>query len=82
MELFGTHTNLTVRKTLLSYVKRTPESIFGGVPDLNIIKAILDAKHRSKWKELRHSSRCKPYRRTTDSKPYFGMIDYLPKSLD
>ncbi len=48
----------TVRKILLSCVKPTPESIFGDVPDLNITKAILDAKNRSKWKKLRPSSRC------------------------
>ncbi len=36
--------NRTVRKILLSCVKPTPESIFGDVPDLDITKAILDAK--------------------------------------
>ncbi len=40
-----------VRKILLSCVKPTPESIFGDVPDLNITKAILDAKKLKKWKK-------------------------------
>ncbi len=48
MELVGTSTlhggNRTVRKILLRCVKPTPESTFGDVPDLNISKAILDAK--------------------------------------
>ncbi len=45
--------NRTVPKILLSCVKATPESIFGDVPDLNITRAILDTKNRSKWKKTK-----------------------------
>ncbi len=47
MELVGTRTSHEGKpnssEILLNCVKPTPESIFGNVPDLNIVKAILDA---------------------------------------
>ncbi len=59
MELVGTRTSHRGKPDIfLSCAKPTPESIFGDVPDLNITKAILDGKIRSKWKKLRPSSRC------------------------
>ncbi len=43
-QVLRTEENRIIRKILLSCVKPTPKSIFGDVPDLNITKAILDAK--------------------------------------
>ncbi len=48
----------TARQVLLQCVKPTAESLFGVVPDLNIDKALIIAKNRIEWKNLRPSKRC------------------------
>ncbi len=42
----------------MNFVRPTPDSLFGDVPDLDSRKASEIPKGREKWKSLRSSKRC------------------------
>ncbi len=42
----------------MNYVRATPDSLFGDVPDLDSGKAAEIVKDGEKWKSLRPSKRC------------------------
>ncbi len=47
-----------VRKVLLNCFQPTKESLYGGIPDLDVERAIEIAQDREKWKKIRPSQRC------------------------
>ncbi len=42
----------------MNYVRATPDSLFGDVPDVDNRKAAEIAKGREEWKNLKPSKRC------------------------